>query len=138
MAEDKNSSSFKVVDRRRFDSDGNEIDGGQKVSTSDKDSSKQGSGSSPDTSRYSDLGTPDADVTFSSFVLSLGTQGLMQLGDIEPPPGVPVTTDIEGAKQTIDILSVMKDKTKGNLTPAEDKLLEEVLHSLRLSFVRHR
>lgn len=80
-------------------------------------------------------GEPPA-LDFASFVLSLATQALWQLGVNEPPPGMEVQKDIEGARQTIDIISLLKTKTKGNLTASEERLIEEVLHELRMVFVR--
>jgi hypothetical protein len=53
-----------------------------------------------------------------------------------PPAGISVQKDIAAAKQTIDIISVLKAKTKGNLSTDEERLMEEVLHSLRMAFVR--
>ena len=86
-----------------------------------------------------DLGAPpDSDINFSSFVISLATQALMQLGEIQPPDGMPIATDRDGARQTIDILSVIEYKTKGNLTEEEGKLMEEILHNLRLTYVKHK
>jgi hypothetical protein len=78
----------------------------------------------------------DSDINFSSFVISLATQALMQLGEMRPPPGINVPLDRESARRTIDILGMLQHKTQSNLTQEEAKLLEEVLHNLRLSYVR--
>lgn len=78
------------------------------------------------------------DVSFSSFVMSLATQALMQLGVVAPPEGYELPQDIHGAKQSIDILQMLQDKTKGNLDAQEAALLEDVLHNVRLAFVRRR
>jgi len=73
---------------------------------------------------------------FASFIISLATQAFWQLGLEMPPAGISVQKDIAAAKQTIDIISVLKAKTKGNLSTDEERLMEEVLHSLRMAFVR--
>jgi hypothetical protein len=73
---------------------------------------------------------------FASFVISLATQAFWQLGLETPPPGIAVQKDIAAAKQTIDIISVLKTKTRGNLSADEERLMEEVLHGLRMAFVR--
>jgi hypothetical protein len=73
---------------------------------------------------------------FASFIISLATQAFWQLGLETPPAGIGVQKDIAAAKQTIDIISVLKAKTKGNLSADEERLMEEVLHSLRMAFVR--
>jgi hypothetical protein len=75
-------------------------------------------------------------INFSSFVISLATQALMQLGEMPPPDGVALEPDIEAARQTIEILGLIEEKTKGNLEPEEVQLLSEVLHSVRICFVR--
>lgn len=80
----------------------------------------------------------DPTLTFSSFLISLATQALMQLGEIKAPDGVELPVDREAAKQTIDIISMLKQKTAGNLNPDELRLIEEILHNLRMSYVRVR
>jgi hypothetical protein len=60
----------------------------------------------------------------------------MQLGLIPPPDGVPVKPDALAAKQSIDILAMLEEKTKGNLNEEESRLIKEALYSLRLSFVK--
>jgi hypothetical protein len=55
---------------------------------------------------------------------------------MKPPPGINVPLDRESARHTIDILGMLQHKTHSNLTEDEAKLLEEVLHNLRLSYVR--
>jgi hypothetical protein len=62
----------------------------------------------------------------------------MQLGEIKPPDGVHIPIDIDAAKRTIEVLAMLQDKTKGNLSEEERGLLEEVLHTLRISFVKAR
>jgi hypothetical protein len=75
---------------------------------------------------------------FHTFVLSLGSSALMHLGELEAPgPGGP-QKDLPMAKHTIDILAMLQDKTRGNLTADEEKLLESLLYDLRLRFVEAR
>jgi hypothetical protein len=75
-------------------------------------------------------------VTFTSFIMSLATQAMIQLGQMQPPPGLDIPLDREAGKGTIDILSMLQQKTSGNLSKEEGKFLEEVLHSLRVAYVR--
>lgn len=75
------------------------------------------------------------EISFSSVIMSLATQALIQMGEVPPPEGVPAEKDLEGARQTIDIIAMLEKKTRGNLDDSELKLLEEVLHQLRMSFV---
>ncbi len=73
---------------------------------------------------------------FSTFLLSLGTSALVQMGDA-PIPGIgEVELDLEGARQTIDILGMLETKTAGNRTDAETNLLRNLLRDLRLRFVQ--
>ena|SRR3990170_8125235 len=73
---------------------------------------------------------------FSAFILSLSTSVLMNLGLVENPVTKQKEKEPEVAKQTIDLISLLKDKTKGNLTEEESKLIEDVLHELRLWYIK--
>lgn len=74
-------------------------------------------------------------VDFHTFVLSLGSSALLHLGELEHPEGGEAETDLPLAKHTIDILSMLEEKTKGNLTSAEEKLMQSLLYDLRLRYV---
>ncbi len=75
-------------------------------------------------------------IDFYTFVLSLGSSAFVHLGDApHPETGAPAAPDLFVAKQTIDILAMLRDKTKGNLTPEEEKFLETLLADLRIRFV---
>ena len=74
-------------------------------------------------------------VDFGTFVLSLGSSAIMHLGEFEQPEGGKSQKDLPLAKHTIDILSMLQAKTKGNLSPQEDKLVESLLYDLRLRYV---
>jgi len=75
------------------------------------------------------------EINFSTFVISLSTQALMHLGEIANPLSGKVETDVPTAKQMIDILGMLRDKTKGNLSPNEERLLEDILFDLRMKYV---
>jgi hypothetical protein len=74
-------------------------------------------------------------VDFHTFVLSLGSSVLLHLGELDHPEGGDAREDLALAKHTIDIIGMLQEKTKGNLTPAEDKLIESLLFDLRLRYV---
>ena len=87
------------------------------------------------------MGTPGRtlpDIDFATFVLSLGSSALLHLG-VEPPPGAAadekIEPDLSLAKQTIDILAMLEQKTRGNRDEAEDRLLSSLLYDLRIKFV---
>jgi len=75
-------------------------------------------------------------VTFSSFILSLNASALIYLGEIPNPQTKKYEKNLNLAKQTIDLLGILKEKTKGNLTKEEDNLLENILFDLRMKFVK--
>lgn len=86
-----------------------------------------------------DLPLPDPDdalppLDFTTFVLSLSTSALVNLGEIPAPDGQTLR-DLPMARQTIDVIGLLRDKTRGNLTGEEERLLEQVLLDLRLKFV---
>jgi hypothetical protein len=85
-------------------------------------------------------GHPHQEINFTTFVMGLSTQALMHLGEIVEP-GAPQTPDLPAAKQMIDLLGVLREKTTGNLDAAEEQLLASMLYDLRMRYVevsRHR
>ena len=75
-------------------------------------------------------------VDFSTFVLSLGTTALYQLGVMnDPESGEPVEPDPLIAQQTIDTLEMLRDRTRGNLDEEERNLIDSLLYELRMRFV---
>lgn len=80
------------------------------------------------------------EINFTTFVMGLSTQALMHLGEIVEP-GAPQQPDLPAAKQMIDLLGVLREKTTGNLDAAEEQLLASMLYDLRMRYVevsRHR
>src|SRR5207253_5670799 len=75
-----------------------------------------------------------AEMTFERLVASLYMTAMMQLG-MMVPEGEEPRIDILGARQTIDTLGILNEKTKGNLTPAEQTLLQQTLFELRMAFL---
>jgi hypothetical protein len=73
---------------------------------------------------------------FSTFVLSLNASALIHLGEIPDPASKERTLNLSAAKHTIEILEIIKDKTKGNLDGNEEKLLDDVLFNLRMRYVK--
>lgn len=71
---------------------------------------------------------------FSTFVLSLTTSAMVHLGEAPHPDGA-VRKELTLAKQTIDLLGLLREKTRGNLSEEESRLLDEVLYDLRLRYV---
>lgn len=147
MSEDeKKEKAFVVKDKRRFDSTGNERgDEDKSVQDVAKSTPKK---SEPKLSPKSESVAPESsdsgednngngiEFDFSSFIMSLATQALMQLGEIKPPPGMNIGIDRNSARQSIEIIGMLQVKTKGNLDADESRLIEQILHNLRLSYVK--
>jgi len=71
-----------------------------------------------------------------AFVLSLASSAAIHFGDLaDPESGEKTAPNLEGASQMIEILSLLEQKTRGNLTPEEQQLLEQLLYELRMRFV---
>jgi hypothetical protein len=84
----------------------------------------------------SDAGRDLPKVDFSTFVLSLATAALYQLGALpNPESGASVEADPLVARQTLETLEMLREKTQGNLTEEERKLIDSLLYDLRLRYV---
>ncbi|MBE9529136.1 MAG: DUF1844 domain-containing protein [Proteobacteria bacterium] len=79
---------------------------------------------------------PLPELDFSSFILSLSSSALMTLGVIENPVTKQKEKDPVVAKQTIDLIALLKEKTAGNLTDSEAKLLDDALAELKVWYVK--
>jgi hypothetical protein len=123
MSEDEiRGEGFTIKDRRTFDTEGKVKEEGKKdEKASDRKETEY---------------TPLPEVNFSTFVLSLSSSILLHLGEIADPQSGEKKKDLALAKQTIDIITLLKDKTKGNLTEEEQKLLEHILYDMRMRFVK--
>jgi len=81
--------------------------------------------------------TKPGPIDFYTFVLSLGSSAFVHLGDApHPETGEPVKPDLALAKQTIDILVMLHEKTRGNLSSEEERFMENLLADLRFRFVQ--
>ncbi len=78
------------------------------------------------------------EITFSTFIFSLSQSVLVHLGLIEEPGAVGKTKNLPLAKQTIDIMGMLEEKTKGNLSSDEALMLENMLADLRISYVKEQ
>ncbi len=88
---------------------------------------------SADTSHESSQPRPP--VTFASFVFSLGTSALMLMGETLDPQQPAPPVNIPQAKEMIEILSMVEEKTKNNLSAEESSILRDMLYTLRMKFV---
>jgi hypothetical protein len=135
MSSQNEESDFKITDRRKFTEDGKvrpeaaaTAAATPKATPGPEPRGRQAA--RPEKERHA---PPSLD--FGSFLVSLGTSGLLQLGEIPDPETRKPAEDLEGARQTIEVLGLLKEKTKGNLTPDENRLLDTMLYELRMKFL---
>ncbi len=74
-------------------------------------------------------------VNFSSFVISMGSSALMLMGEQLDPQQPAMPLNLPQAKEIIDLLSMLEEKTRGNLTPDEQVVMKDMLYALRMKFV---
>lgn len=157
MSESKHDETFKVVDRRLFTADGElrkevaeqqdrEHEAAEKISTAEavRSASPAAGTAAPgpklvpdgvESAAKPDAVTPKRAPAFENLVRSLGQNAAMLLGGYaDPRTGQPML-DMEGAREMIDMLDTLREKTMGNLAPEEDTLLIDVLGNLKLAFM---
>jgi Domain of unknown function (DUF1844) len=127
------NGGFKVADRRLFTEEGELREDVPQDSTAAKKLDET----------FTDLGDkdkspPDREVpmSFQTLVLSFSTTAMLQLGILANPATGKTEKDLPGAKQTIDILEILQEKTKGNLTAEEAQILEASLYDLKMTYLK--
>ena len=135
MTKDQEESGFRVTDKRSFREDGEKRAPVQPTVPAEEPKP----GTAPKEEKQAPIeeippGT-GARIDFPSYVLSYYTQGLVLLGEVPNPYTNKKEEDSEAARHTIDILSMLEEKTKGNLSKEEEQLLGSVLYELRMKFM---
>jgi hypothetical protein len=147
--DEEKGRGFRVEDKRRFSPTTGEPRT-QEESPSDQPVPHEGVSSIASEEQSSSAATSDAaaaysaampssaegrEISFFSIVHYLSMNVLFLLGEIPPPPGQPVQTDLAAAQQMIDMLAVLQQKTAGNLDKSEEAMLGQVLYDLRMRYV---
>lgn len=127
--EEIQGQGFIIKDKRTFDEKGEIKEKTEKTETREDESKEK-------IKEEMKESAPLPEINFSSFLLSLSSSTLLHLGEIADPQSGEKKKDLALAKQSIDIITILKDKTKGNLTEEEEKLLEHLLYDLRMRFVK--
>ncbi len=143
MEESEHKEEFKVSDKRRFTPEGqHRADEQPQASTAEEriaeggeTSSAEGEKKGPEPQASGQEQPPPPPMDFSTFILSMANTALFQLGLIRLSEEDQPDKDLQAARQTIDLLSLMEEKTRGNLTDSEKKLLSDTLFQLRMAFV---
>jgi len=148
MEDQEDKRGFKVQDRRRFSPEGETKEGSDAPSEGSEPldiKSKPGASGAEPASRPAASGAhqessrqssePPPELTFAAFLWSLSEQALAALGEVPDPSSGQVSRDLTMAQQMIDIIAMLRDKTRGNLDPHEQALLKEILSSLQMKYV---
>lgn len=141
MAEEERESTrgFRVQDRRRFSPETGEARSEETEQKPEEESYKKAQSVETDTGSVKHQeahAQPPEPISFSSFILGLITQALMFMGEVSLPSEQSKHVDLAAAQQMIDLLSVLKQKTKGNLEPSEEAMLDNALFDLRMRYVQ--
>ena len=133
--EKQEGKGFTVQDRRRFSPETGEAreETSSQAATHAEPNEPAPDPSAAQANQTSQEALPE--INFSTFVISLSTQILMHLGEMASPLSGKVEPDVPVAKQMIDILGMLREKTRGNLNASEDRLMEDVLFDLRMKYV---
>lgn len=150
--EEQEEVTFKVADRRKFNADGSLKEGVEIVpepkpepkpepraesSEPEQKLSEDQPKDAPQESAAAEDEIPGADdpASFINFLSTLATNAAASLGAMPHPATGQVSLDLDGAKYWLDILAMLKEKTKGNLHPKEEKLFEGLLRDMRMQYV---
>jgi hypothetical protein len=125
---------FTVKDRRLFSEEGEPAEKGEPSTPKGPERVVESESSAQDEKPKAPL----PQINFSTFIASLNASALVHLGVIEDPVSDKAEKNLAMAKQTIDILSMLQQKTTGNLAPDEDSMLKSILYDLRILFVKEK
>ena len=136
MAKDETieGNGFVVRDKRQFTPDGEvKTDAETKKDDTKAEVQAETEAKKDESQQHEPVKLPE--INFPSFILSLSSSALLHFGDIPDPVSGTQERNLPMAKQTIDILGVLKEKTQGNLTNDEAQLIDNLLHDLRIKYV---
>ena len=136
--EEIEGKGFVIKDRRRFTEEGEpkEETGPEEQAEEPKPRAReQGRGRARLEEKVTEE-MPFPEINFSTFIFSLNTSALLHLGEIPDPASGKQQEDLAMAKQTIDLIAMLQEKTKGNLAPDEENLVKHILYDLRLRYVQ--
>jgi hypothetical protein len=127
---------FKVADRRRFSPETGEAREAAPAAEARPEAEEPRTTGEKRGEAQNESSDDLPELNFSTFVISLSTQALMHLGEIPDPITGKVASDFPVAKQMIDIIGMLGEKTRGNLDAGEQQLMEDVLYDLRMRYVQ--
>jgi len=128
---DVEGKGFVIKDRRSYDEKGE-----LKEEKPDEKIEKKEEAEKKKVSTDEEQRVPLPEVNFNSLIFSLSSSALLHIGEIADPHTGEKRKDLALAKHTIDIIAMLKEKTKGNLDEEEEKFLENILTDLRWRYVK--
>jgi hypothetical protein len=139
MEEEKKDKGFVIKDRRLFDESGaarveEEVKPEDKIRAENPEEGPRDSPAEMDTPEAETSPLPE--INFASFIFSLSTTAMYHFGDFPDPVTKESQRNLPAAKQTIDILSILKAKTEGNLDEQEKQMMDGILYELRMRFIK--
>ncbi len=150
MEESDDKRGFKVQDRRRFSAEGEAKESGDEApaassepieikskpgaSASEQSAAPRAAAAQPAQSQ-SQSSEPPPELTFAAFLWSLSEQALAALGEVPDPVSGQSMRDLTMAQQMIDIIIMLREKTRGNLDAQEQAMLKEILSGLQMKYV---
>ena len=124
---------FIIKDRRIF-AEGDQEKEDKKESSGEEVKDQAQKETTPEEKQKPEIHLPE--INFATFIISLNASALMHLGVIGDPTSGKKVKNLVMGKQTIDILSMIEEKTKGNLTTEEENMLKNILYDLRIIYVK--
>jgi hypothetical protein len=134
MAEEE--KGFVLKDRRVFDDKGELKDEDKEVKQEKEAEQKAEPGKAESGRAEEEQRAPLPEVNFSSLILSLSSSALLHMGEIADPYTGEKKQDLALAKHSVDTIAMLKEKTAGNLSEEEQKLLDSVLTDLRWRYIK--
>jgi Domain of unknown function (DUF1844) len=135
MASEEKDKGFTVQDRRRFSAEGEAKADGPEETRAPAAASAPEAGGAERRRDAAPEPPEEPEVTFTTFMVGLSTQALAALGEISDPVSGARSKDLQAAQQLIDIIGMLREKTRGNLDRDEDGLIEAILFDLRMKYV---
>ncbi len=135
---EEKEKGFKVQDRRRFSAEGelkHEHRGQDEPAAAGAQRPRRKLSGQKQSPPRQQSAAPPAEINFTAFIVGLSTQALMHLGEIPDPASSHPVRDLAAAQQLIDILGLLREKTRGNLDRDEEGLLDSILFDLRMKYV---
>ena len=127
---------FVIKDKRIFSQEEQELN--KEDQEPEKEPAKEEKDQETATANEQEAEAQLPEINFPTFIISLNASALVNLGAIEDPASGKKVKNLLIAKQTIDILSMLQEKTRGNLTEEVEKILKNILYDLRIIYVKEK